>query len=107
MIRMSGTTRSVDRVMSGHGGGGELMARLIRDHMLPRLGNERLNALTDGAVLPWVADSHLVFTTDSFVVTVEGGPAVFDPVPMPLESEAGPIPIDDTRVFSFYVGINR
>lgn len=69
MILMSGMTRNVERVMLGHGGGGELMGRLIRDHMLPRLGNERLDSLTDGAVLPWATDGDLVFTTDSFVVT--------------------------------------
>lgn len=69
MIQMSGTTQNVERVMLGHGGGGELMGRLIRDHFLPRLGNQRLDALTDGAVLPWAKGSDLVFTTDSFVVS--------------------------------------
>jgi hydrogenase expression/formation protein HypE len=57
-----------EHVMLAHGGGGELMARLIREHLLPPLENERLAALTDGAVLPWAA-GDLVFTTDSYVVT--------------------------------------
>jgi hydrogenase expression/formation protein HypE len=57
-----------ERVLMAHGGGGELMGRLIRDHLLPPLRNERLATLTDGAVLPWTA-GELVFTTDSYVVT--------------------------------------
>lgn len=57
-----------DHVVTAHGGGGELMGRLIREHLLPRLQNEWLAPLTDGAVLPWSAD-ELVFTTDSYVVT--------------------------------------
>jgi hydrogenase expression/formation protein HypE len=57
-----------DRIVIAHGGGGELMGRLIREHLLPPLANERLAALTDGAVLPWKT-GDLVFTTDSYVVT--------------------------------------
>jgi hydrogenase expression/formation protein HypE len=57
-----------ERILMAHGGGGELMGRLIRDHLLPPLRNARLTALTDGAVLPWNAGA-LVFTTDSYVVT--------------------------------------
>jgi hydrogenase expression/formation protein HypE len=57
-----------DRVVIAHGGGGELMGRLIREHLLPPLKNERLAQMTDGAVLPW-AGGDLVFTTDSYVVT--------------------------------------
>lgn len=55
-------------VLLAHGGGGELMNRLIRDHVLGPLRNEALAAMTDGAVLPW-ASGDLVFTTDSYVVT--------------------------------------
>jgi hydrogenase expression/formation protein HypE len=61
-------TATHDRIVLAHGGGGELMSRLIREHLLPPLRNERLAALTDGAVLPWHA-RDLVFTTDSYVVT--------------------------------------
>lgn len=57
-----------DRVVIAHGGGGELMGRLIREHLLEPLNNQVLDALTDGAVLPWDA-GELVFTTDSYVVT--------------------------------------
>ena len=61
-------TNSIDRVVLAHGGGGELMSRLIREHLLAVLGNERLAPLTDGAVLPPPA-GELVLTTDSYVVT--------------------------------------
>jgi hydrogenase expression/formation protein HypE len=64
----SGAAGTHDRIVIAHGGGGELMGRLIRGHLLPALYNERLAAMTDGAVLPWSA-ADLVFTTDSYVVT--------------------------------------
>ncbi|MGD8453777.1 MAG: hydrogenase expression/formation protein HypE [Phycisphaerae bacterium] len=57
-----------DHVVLAHGGGGELMSRLIRDHLVGPLANDTLTALTDGAVLPWPA-GDLVLTTDSYVVT--------------------------------------
>jgi len=60
--------QSFDQVVLAHGGGGELMARLIREHLLSALTNEHLAPLTDGAVLKWPA-GELVFTTDSYVVT--------------------------------------
>jgi hydrogenase expression/formation protein HypE len=60
--------KEFEHVLLAHGGGGELMARLIHEHLLPPLQNERLAPLTDGAVLPW-ATGDLVFTTDSYVVT--------------------------------------
>ncbi len=56
-----------DRIVLAHGGGGELTARLIREHILPVIGNDRLNPLTDGAMLGR-CDGCLVMTTDSFVV---------------------------------------
>ena len=62
--RISGT----GRVMLAHGGGGELMNRLIRDHLLAPLSNELLAPLTDGAVLAQPS-GRLVLTTDSYVVT--------------------------------------
>jgi hydrogenase expression/formation protein HypE len=55
-------------VMLSHGGGGEAMRRLIREHLLPALNNDRLAPLADGAILPR-PDSEIVFTTDSYVVT--------------------------------------
>ncbi len=59
---------AADRVVLAHGGGGELMNRLIRDHVVAALGHEHLAPLDDGAVLP-PQDGELVFTTDSYVVT--------------------------------------
>jgi hydrogenase expression/formation protein HypE len=61
-------TQAVERVVLAHGGGGELMHRLIRERFLPVLQSEPLAALTDAAVLPWPT-GRLVFTTDSYVVT--------------------------------------
>lgn len=54
-------------VVLAHGGGGELMGRLISDHIVTHLGNDALNALTDGAIIE-CPTSRLVMTTDSFVV---------------------------------------
>lgn len=48
-------------------GGGEMMGRLIEDHILRALGNRTLNELIDGAVLASETD-RIVMTTDSFVV---------------------------------------
>lgn len=56
-----------DRIVRAHGGGGELMGRLINEQILTKLGNQTLNALTDGSVLR-VDSPEIVFTTDSFVV---------------------------------------
>ena len=39
------------RVVRAHGGGGEMMGRLISEHIVAALGNRTLNELTDGAVL--------------------------------------------------------
>lgn len=63
----SQAVREDPRVMLAHGGGGELMGRLIQDHVLNALGNRTLRELTDGAVMP-SASARIVFTTDSFVV---------------------------------------
>ena len=57
-----------DRIVLAHGGGGELTSRLIANHVLPLLNNDRLGPLTDSAILPW-AGGNVVFTTDSYVVT--------------------------------------
>ena len=58
---------SEERILMAHGGGGELTGRLLREHILPRLGNELLGPLTDGALLP-PFEGRLCMTTDSFVV---------------------------------------
>ncbi len=56
-----------EHIVMAHGGGGELSQRLLRDHILPRLGNEMLGPLDDGALLPKDM-GRLCMTTDSFVV---------------------------------------
>lgn len=59
--------KSDDTILLAHGGGGELTARLIREHILPRLGNPALTPLTDSALLE-VPAGRLCFTTDGYVV---------------------------------------
>jgi hydrogenase expression/formation protein HypE len=57
-----------ERILQAHGGGGELTRRLLAEHVLPLLGNDLLNPLTDGAMLAR-PDGRICFTTDAFVVT--------------------------------------
>ena len=56
-----------DTIKLAHGGGGELMHRLIRDAILPRFPNQASAPGLDAAVLDWPA-GRLAFTTDSYVV---------------------------------------
>ena len=56
-----------DRILLAHGGGGQLMDDLIREHILPSLKNDALAELGDSAKLD-VAGCSLCFTTDSYVV---------------------------------------
>ena len=51
-----------------HGSGGEKTARLIDELLRPRLQNEILDAMGDGAILPQ-SPGRLAFSTDSFVVS--------------------------------------
>ena len=60
-------TTKHDRILLAHGGGGQLMDDLIRQHILPSLKNDALAELGDSARLD-VAGSSLCFTTDSYVV---------------------------------------
>jgi len=62
------TGASAERVVLAHGGGGELMNKLISEHLLGPLQNDLLSPLEDGAVLPR-PEGDVVFTTDSYVVT--------------------------------------
>ena len=57
-----------ERVLLGHGSGGQLSAELLRDVIVPALGTAaRSGAMEDGAILH--VDGHeLVMSTDSFVV---------------------------------------
>ncbi len=56
-----------DRVQLGHGSGGKMSARLIRERFLPLFTNDVLARLGDGAVVPHVGP-ELVISTDTFVV---------------------------------------
>ena len=55
-----------ERVLLGHGSGGQLMAELLRDVITPELGGD--GPLQDAAVVPF-AGGDAVLSTDSFVVT--------------------------------------
>ena len=54
-------------ILLAHGGGGELTRHLIEDHIVPRIGNDTLNPLDDGAILD-LGGARACFTTDAFVV---------------------------------------
>src|SRR5450631_240152 len=57
-----------ERVLLGHGSGGQLSAELLREVIVPALGPAaRAGAMEDGALIH--VDGHeLVMSTDSFVV---------------------------------------
>ncbi|HUS91889.1 MAG TPA: hydrogenase expression/formation protein HypE [Phycisphaerae bacterium] len=55
------------QVLLAHGGGGELTRRLLAERVLPKLANELLDPLTDGAVLARPG-GRICLTTDAFVV---------------------------------------
>jgi hydrogenase expression/formation protein HypE len=57
-----------ERILLGHGSGGRLSHKLIRDLFLARLGGAHLAPLADSAVLQ-AGDLEIAFTTDSFVVS--------------------------------------
>ncbi len=56
-----------EAISIAHGGGGEMMRRLIDEHIIPRLGNRFLNPLDDSAVFN-PTNKRTAFTTDAFVV---------------------------------------
>ncbi len=63
------------RILLGHGSGGKLMDRLIRERLLPILGNPVLERLGDAAIVE-VDGLPVAFTTDSYVISplvVPGG----------------------------------
>ncbi|MCK4277334.1 MAG: hydrogenase expression/formation protein HypE, partial [Phycisphaerae bacterium] len=51
-----------------HGGGGQLTAELIEQVILPAVGGQDPNALSDAAVLAIDGGGRVAFTTDSYVV---------------------------------------
>ncbi|MGC8893553.1 MAG: hydrogenase expression/formation protein HypE [candidate division WOR-3 bacterium] len=56
-----------ERVRLGHGSGGVLSARLVKEAFLPLLGNPTLDALGDSGVF-CLGEKRVALTTDSFVV---------------------------------------
>jgi hydrogenase expression/formation protein HypE len=67
---MAGSRREImsDRILMGHGHGGKLTDRLIRDKLLPLFDNEILRRLGDSAILS-LNGTSLAFSTDSYVVS--------------------------------------
>lgn len=58
----------MERVQLGHGSGGTMSARLLRERFLPLLANPALSPLGDAAVVP-VATGEIAISTDTFVVS--------------------------------------
>lgn len=56
-----------ERILLAHGGGGQLMSRLIRERILPKFDNQTLSELADAARLT-LPSGEICFTTDSYVV---------------------------------------
>jgi hydrogenase expression/formation protein HypE len=59
----------VERVLLGHGSGGQLSAVLMRDLIAPALGGSGVGGPLNDAAVVEVAGQRLAFTTDSFVVS--------------------------------------
>lgn len=60
-------TADPERILLAHGGGGQLMAQLIRERILPKFSNATLSELADAAHLT-LPSGDICFTTDSYVV---------------------------------------
>jgi hydrogenase expression/formation protein HypE len=59
----------VERVLLGHGSGGQLSASLMRDLIAPALGAASPGGPLNDAAIVEVGGARLAFTTDSFVVS--------------------------------------
>src|SRR5690242_5377526 len=57
----------LERVQLGHGSGGKMSARLLRERFLPRFDNPALAQLGDAAVVP-AYSGEVAISTDTFVV---------------------------------------
>ncbi len=56
----------MDRILLGHGSGGTMMHRLIREHFAPQF---EMKSLNDSAVLEGINQGQIALTTDSYVVS--------------------------------------
>jgi len=56
----------MDRILLGHGSGGTMMHKLIREHFAPRF---EMKSLNDSAVLEGISTGKIALTTDSYVVS--------------------------------------
>lgn len=56
----------MDRILLGHGSGGTMMHKLIREYFAPRF---EMKSLNDSAVLEGVNQGKIALTTDSYVVS--------------------------------------
>ena len=62
-----GETTKGEKIVLAHGGGGELTRRLLAERIVPKLANDLLAPLADGAVID-PPPGRLCMTTDAFVV---------------------------------------
>jgi hydrogenase expression/formation protein HypE len=58
---------AMESILLGHGSGGRMSAKLLREILLPVLQNPILNCLDDQAIVD-VGGSRIAFSTDTFVV---------------------------------------
>jgi len=56
----------MDRILLGHGSGGTMMHKLIKEHFAPRF---EMTSLNDSAVVDGVNQGKIALTTDSYVVS--------------------------------------
>ena len=56
------------RILLGHGGGGKLTGRLVKNTILPKLNRGKLSGLPDSVVLNGLGD-RIAYTTDSYTVS--------------------------------------
>lgn len=62
------SSKSDIRILLGHGGGGKLTGRLVKDTILPKLNRGKLSSLPDSVVLNGLGD-RIAYTTDSYTVS--------------------------------------
>lgn len=61
--------RDTDRIVAGHGGGGQLSAELVRHLFLPGFGAAAADATPTDAAVVELGGVRLAFSTDSYVVS--------------------------------------